>query len=62
MKSMWFDIRKKAGLTQKQVAEKFGVSANFIYNIENGISHMPDKYKEFYMSLSKQKNDYEKKK
>lgn len=59
---MWFDIRKKAGLTQKQVAEKFGVSANFIYNIENGISHMPDKYKEFYMSLSKQKNDYEKKK
>ena len=57
MKSLWFEIRKKAGLTQKQVAEMFGVSKNYIANIESGMTHMPDKYKEFYLSLSNKKKE-----
>lgn len=31
--------RKKLGLTQKQLAEKLGVSKNYISDIETGIKH-----------------------
>ena len=50
-KSMWYEIRKKAGLTQKDVANKFGVSKQYIWGLENGLTSMPKKYQIFYLSL-----------
>lgn len=50
-KSMWYEIRKKAGLTQNDVAKQFGVSKQYIWNLENGVTSMPKKYQIFYLSL-----------
>ena len=43
-KSMWYQIRKKAGLSQVDVATHFGVSKQYIWNLENGVTSMPKKY------------------
>lgn len=50
-KSMWYEIRKKAGLSQIDVARQFGVSKQYIWNLENGVTSMPKKYQIFYLSL-----------
>jgi len=57
MKSMWYEIRKKAGLTQNDVAKQFGVSKQYIWNLENGITSMPKKYQIFYLSLRNSDSD-----
>lgn len=50
-KSMWYQIRKKSGLTQNDIAKQFGVSKQYIWNLENGVTSMPKKYQIFYLSL-----------
>lgn len=57
MKSMWYEIRKKVGLTQNDVAKQFGVSKQYIWNLENGITSMPKKYQIFYLSLRNSDSD-----
>lgn len=48
-KSMWFNIRKNAGLKQQDIANNFNVSKQYIHKIENG--KMPINYQIYYLSL-----------
>ena len=56
-KSMWYQIRKKAGLSQVDVATHFGVSKQYIWNLENGVTSMPKKYQIYYLSLRNSDSD-----
>lgn len=56
-KSIWYTIRKEAGITQKKVAEHFGVKQSYIWALENGVTNMPQKYKDFYLSLKNRKEN-----
>lgn len=57
MKSMWYEIRKKAGLSQNDVAKQFGVSKQYIHIIEMGKYTMPIKYQIYYLSLRNSDED-----
>lgn len=51
MKSMWFEIRTNAGLSQEQVAKYFKASKQYVSQLENGKYMMPVKYQIYYLSL-----------
>ena len=57
MKSMWYYIRKEAGLKQKHIAKKFNVSAQFVSKIERGEYPMPIKFQIYYLSLRNNDTD-----
>lgn len=57
MKSMWFNIRKNANLTQQDIANKFNVSRQYIHKIEMGEYVMPIKYQIYYLSLRNSDED-----
>lgn len=59
MKSMWFQIRKSCDkkITQKDIANKFNVSVQYIQKIECGDIYMPIKYQIYYLSLRNSEED-----
>lgn len=57
MKSMWYKIRKNAGLTLQNVADEFNVSKQYIHSIEMGKYTMPIKYQIYYLSLRNSDED-----
>ena len=57
MKSMWFEMRKKAGKTQRDIANEFGVSTQYVQKIECGEANMPIKYQIYYLSLRNEESD-----
>ena len=57
MKSMWYEIRKKAGLSQSDIAKQFNVRKQYISQLELGQYTMPIKYQIYYLSLRNSDED-----
>ena len=57
MHSLWYKIRKEAGLKQADVARKFKVSRQYINRIEMGVIKAPIKYQIYYLKLRNCEND-----
>ena len=49
MKSMWYNIRKDAGLTQTDIAEHFNISKQSVSYFET--RKMPDYLQAYYLRL-----------
>lgn len=57
MRSMWYQIRENAGLSQSEIARQFNVRRQYIFQLENGECKMPIKYQIYYLSLRNSDED-----
>lgn len=57
MELMWKKLREQKGLSQKELGEKFGYSAQRISQYENGYRTMPDKLQIEYLKLRNNDDD-----